>query len=79
MENRIELALKKLFDKKRIVFWYDKKQELRKEFDALSISDVQKIEINNNEYQIKYRVLREQPEQKFLLFKEFRGCVLIYC
>ena len=70
MENRIELALKKLFDKKRIVFWYDKKQELRKEFDALSISDVQKIEINNNEYQVKYRVLREQPEQKFLLFKD---------
>ena len=32
--------------------------------------DVEKIEINNNEFTLKYRMLREQPQQKFLLYKE---------
>ncbi len=67
---RIVQALKKLFDRHRIVFWYDTKQELREDFDALELPDVEKIEINNNEFTLKYRMLREQPQQKFLLYKE---------
>ncbi len=67
---RIVQALKKLFDRHRIVFWYDVKQELREDFDALELPDVEKIEINNNEFTLKYRMLREQPQQKFLLYKE---------
>ena len=27
-------------------------------------------ELNNNEYGVKYKILREQPEQKFLLYRE---------
>lgn len=69
MENRIAQALTKKFDKHRIVFWYDTKQELREVFDALALADVEKIEIANNEMGIKYRILREQPDNKFLLFK----------
>lgn len=68
--NRIENALLKLFDRHRIVFWYDAKQELREEFHALQLPDVEKLEINNNEYGLKYRMLREQPQQKFLLYRE---------
>ena len=37
---------------------------------ALSLPGVEKIELANNEFGVKYRVLREQPEQKFLLFKD---------
>lgn len=70
MNNRIVLALTKLFDRHRVVFWYDAKQELRDDFEILSLPDVEKIEIANNEFGIKYRVLREQPEQKFLLYRE---------
>ena len=69
MENRIAQALTKKFDKHRIVFWYDTKQELRADFDALALADVEKIEIANNELGIKHRILREQPDNKFLLFK----------
>ncbi len=70
MNNRIALALSKQFDRHRIVFWYDIKQELRKDFEALDIEGVEKIELNNNEFAIKYQILREQPEQKFLLYRE---------
>ena len=70
MTIEIAQALTKLFDKHRIIFWYDSKQELRSEYEALDLDDIEKIELNNNEFGIKYRILREEPEQKFLLYKE---------
>lgn len=70
MSERIELALNKLFESHRIVFWYDERKELREVFDALAISDVKKVIIQNNEFQLKYRILREEPKQKFLLYQE---------
>jgi len=70
MENRIAQALTKLFDRHRIVFWYDAKQELRDDFEALQLPGVEKLMLSNNEYGIKYRLLREQPKQKFLLYRE---------
>ncbi|XUO86774.1 BREX-1 system phosphatase PglZ type A [Halomonas sp. KM072] len=70
MSNRISQALKKLFERHRVVFWYDTKQELRGDFETVSIPHVEKLEIANNEYGLKYRILRESPEQKFLLYKE---------
>lgn len=53
--------LQRLFKKHRIVFWYDAKKELREDFEALDLTDVEKIELNNNEFGVKYRVLRERP------------------
>ncbi len=70
MENRITTALINLFEKHRIVFWYDEKKEFRKDFDELVLPEIEKLEINNNEYNIKYRILRERPNQKFLLYHE---------
>jgi len=70
MENRIAQALTKLFYRHRIVFWYDAKQELRDDFESLQLPDVEKLELINNEYGIKYKLLREHPEQKFLLYRE---------
>jgi len=70
MESKIAQALNKLFEKHRIVFWYDSKKQLREEFDALALTDVEKIIMTNNEFGVKYRILREQPDQKFLLYQE---------
>lgn len=70
MENRIAKALTKLFDRHRIVFWYDSKQELRDDFEMLSLPGIEKLELANNEYGIKHKLLREQPEQKFLLYRD---------
>lgn len=55
---------------KRIVFWYDTKQELYDDYQALNIPGVQKREINNNEFSLKHEILREKPRQKFILYKQ---------
>lgn len=68
--DRIQQALTKIFDRNRIVFWYDSKKELRKEYEELILSGIEKVELNNNEFMVKHRILREQPEQKFLLYHE---------
>jgi len=68
-ENRIKQALSRLFDKHRIVFWYDAKNELRDEFESLQLAGVEKLELNNNEFTLKYRLIRDQPKQRFLLYK----------
>lgn len=70
MSDRIAQALTKLFDRHRIVFWYDAKQELRDDFEALFLPGIEKLELTNNEFGIKYRILREQPEQNFLLYRD---------
>ena len=68
--SNIANALKRLFDKHRLVFWYDEKQELRDEFEALSLDGINKLEIKNNEFSIKHKLLRESPKARFLLYKE---------
>ena len=67
---KIQQALGNLFEKQRIVFWYDTRSEFRADYETLELPGVEKIELANNEFGVKYRVLREQPEQKFLLFKD---------
>ncbi len=69
--SKISQALTQLFEKgQRIVFWYDEQLEFRREFEALDLPDVQKVELTNNEFGVKHLVLRQQPEQKFLLYRE---------
>jgi uncharacterized protein (TIGR02687 family) len=68
--DKIEQALLTLFEKHRIVFWYDAKKELRDEYQKLDLAKVEKIELKNNQFGVKYRILREQPEQNFLLYHE---------
>jgi uncharacterized protein (TIGR02687 family) len=70
MNDRIAQALTKLFERHRIIFWNDTKQELRDDFESLQLPGVEKLELINNEYGVKYKILREQPEQKFLLYRD---------
>ena len=70
MNDRIAKALERLFDKHHIVFWYDAKKELRNDYQSLKLTGVEKREINNNEFALKYQLIREQPKQQFLLYKE---------
>ncbi|WP_201583161.1 BREX-1 system phosphatase PglZ type A [Psychrobacter jeotgali] len=69
MNDRIINALQQLFKRHRIVFWYDAKHELRDDFDSLVLEDIEKIVLNNNEFSVKYKIIREQPNQKFLLYR----------
>ncbi|SVD74067.1 uncharacterized protein METZ01_LOCUS426921, partial [marine metagenome] len=70
MPTKIETSLTHLFEHHRIVFWYDSKKELREDYDSIDIDGVNKIEINNNELVLKFRMLREKSTEKFLLYKE---------
>jgi len=69
MSDRIAASLRQLFDEHRLVFWYDADRDMRAEFDAIDLSGVTKLEIANNEFGLKYRVLKQEPQTKFLLFK----------
>lgn len=71
-ENRIQQALTHLFERTRIVFWYDEKKEFREAFEALKLQGVEKVEIHSNQFSLKHRLLREQSKQPFLLYFEGR-------
>ncbi|MBI1293578.1 BREX-1 system phosphatase PglZ type A [bacterium] len=66
--TQIAQALTRIFDRHRIVFWYDEKNELRGEYDGLTLPNIEKIEIADNQFGVKYRILRQEPEQKFLIY-----------
>lgn len=68
--NDITKALNRLFNKHRIVFWYDRNQELRQEYGEVWLPGVTKVEIGNNQFGLKYRILRQEPNQKFLLYHD---------
>lgn len=68
--EQINRALTRLFDKHRIIFWYDDQSELRRDFDAIDIEGVEKVVVHNNEFALKYRMLREQADRRFLVYRE---------
>ncbi|WP_413221033.1 BREX-1 system phosphatase PglZ type A [Tritonibacter mobilis] len=70
MTDRIKAGLTRLFEEHRIVFWYDAARDLRAEYEAVDLDGVEKVEIANNEFGLKYRMLRVEPKQKFLVFRD---------
>ena len=58
MGKNIKESLKDLFEEKRIVFWHDEKEEMKQEFQDIELDNVEKIEIDNNEFSIKYNIKR---------------------
>lgn len=70
MTDRIAASLRRLFEDQRIVFWYDADRDMRAEFEALDLNGVTRLEVANNEFGLKYRILRQEPRAKFLLFKD---------
>jgi uncharacterized protein (TIGR02687 family) len=68
--SNIQDPLTRLFKKQRIVFWYDTDKELRSDFEAVELPGVNKIELSNNEFAVKYRLLRKEPDSQFLLYHE---------
>lgn len=67
--SKVEQNLKKLFEKHRIILWYDPEQNFEEQFQELSVAGVEKLLVENNEFALKHRMLIKQPEQNFLVFK----------
>lgn len=70
MTDRIAASLRQLFEAHRIVFWYDADRDMRAAFDAVDLAGVTKLVIANNEFGLKYRILRQEPHGRFLLFRD---------
>lgn len=66
--NKIQEALIKRFENHRIIFWYDEKQELTDLFTEIGIDGVEKIHVEENEFEVKYIIVKQKPETKFLLY-----------
>lgn len=61
--------LERSFENHRIVFWHDPDGEYGAELDGLELPGVQTIQVANDEYSIKHRLLQEQPTGKFLVYR----------
>ena len=66
--SRIKESLLKTFKEHRIIFWYDSKQELLQEFESLEEEGFEKMQVNGNEFEVKYRLQIQQPTTNFLLY-----------
>ena len=64
-------SLEKLYLKHRIVVWYDPEQAFTEEIAELSIPEVSVITIENDELAVKYKILHQQPKEKFLLYMPY--------
>ncbi len=67
--SRIIQTLESAFTKYRIVFWDDDKEKLIDEFESLELPEVTKIKLDNNEFSVKYRILVEEKDKKFLIYR----------
>ena len=61
--------LERRFESQRLVFWHDADGEYAAELDALHLSGVTTVRVENNEYAVKNRVLHDEPADKFLLYR----------
>ena len=71
MSNNIEKTLVRKFKEQRVIFWYNEKEQedIQQAYDALAIKGVEKIKVDNNEFEIKYRILKQAPKQKFIIYR----------
>ena len=69
MCEQIKRTLLNKFENSRIVFWYDKDRQFTGDFANLELDGVKKLTIGENEFALKYQILKEEPNQKFLLYK----------
>ena len=66
--SKITQSLSKLFDKHRLIFWYDEGGVLREEFESLDLPNIEKRLIENNEFSIKVEIHRAPSDQCFLVY-----------
>jgi uncharacterized protein (TIGR02687 family) len=70
MQERIAKRLATHFEQHRIIVWSDPDGEMRETFDALDLPRVIKVAVRNNEFALKHRVLRAEPREKFLIYRD---------
>ena len=57
------------FDSHRVVFWHDPDGQYASDLDSLDMADVQTIRVANDEFGVKNRLLHDEPDGKFLVYR----------
>lgn len=68
MNDSLIETLKDIFKTHDVLFWYNDKDETLEEFEGISIDGVEKIRIENNEFEIKYKITNKKENEKFLIY-----------
>lgn len=66
--NKLEEALLQLFQKHRIIVWYDAEKQYVDDIKQTDLPSVEIIHVNGNEFTVKHHVLQVKPQQQFLLY-----------
>jgi uncharacterized protein (TIGR02687 family) len=69
MSDQIRDGLERSFVRDRLVVWRDPEGRFREEFDAIEIPKVTKVVADRNEFALKHRVLIEEPDAYFLIYR----------
>lgn len=69
--DKIKERLNQLFETSRLIFWYDEEGDMRQIYQDITLPDIEKIEIKNNEFYIKYKVICQEPDKKFLIYAPY--------
>src|SRR5450755_862904 len=62
------------FDSRRVVFWHDPDGQYAADLDGLDLPGIQMIRVANDEFAVKNRLLHDEPDSKFLVYRS--GAVL---
>lgn len=65
----IQGYLERQFDRQRIVMWHDPVGEFDSVVDELTLDGVTVERVANDEFAVKYRLLRGEPKAKFLVYR----------
>lgn len=65
----VRTHLERRFENYRVVFWHDPEGQYVADLDRLDLPGVHTVNIANNEYGIKNRLLHDAPTSKFLVYR----------
>jgi uncharacterized protein (TIGR02687 family) len=57
------------FDRQRVVFWHDPHSQFVAELDGLDLPGIETIRVANDEFAVENRLLHEEPDSKFLVYR----------
>src|SRR6187431_3298859 len=66
--SKVKESIERLFEKYRIILWYDADKHFTEQFEELNLDGVIKLVIKNNEFAIKFQMLIQHPASKFLVY-----------
>ena len=68
MSKKIQEVLENKFKSHDVIFWYDEQSELKDDFEALVFNNIEKIHVEGNEFEIKYRITNKKATDKYILY-----------